>query len=77
MKAVKNNRVYTITEQQRKSYAVQGFDILDDGGKVLEHAVGKTVPYAEHAALLAENEQLKAQIAELEAQKLSKQGKKE
>lgn len=63
MKAVKNNRVYTITEQQRKSYAAQGFDILDDGGNVIEHAVGKTVPYSEYAALLAENARLKAETA--------------
>lgn len=63
MKAVKNNRVYTITEQQRKTYAAQGFDIVDDSGDIIEHAAGKTVPYAQYAKLLAENEQLKAQIA--------------
>lgn len=63
MKAVKNNRVYTITEQQRKTYAAQGFDIVDDSGDIIEHAAGKTVPYAQYAELLAENEQLKAQLA--------------
>lgn len=82
MKAVKNNRVYTITGQQRKSYAAQGFDIIGDDGNVIEHAVGKTVPYAEHAALLDENEQLKAENERLKAEtaaseKPPKQAKKE
>lgn len=75
MKAVKNNRVYTITEQQRKTYAAQGFDILDDDGKMIEHAAGKTVPYAKYAELLAENEQLKAQLTAQE--KSTAKGKKE
>lgn len=79
MKAVKNNRVYTINETQRKSYTAQGFDIIGDDGNVLEHAAGKTVTYGKYAALAAENEQLKAKIAELEAaqEKPSKSGKKE
>lgn len=79
MKAVKNNRVYTINETQRKSYAAQGFDIIDDDGEVLEHAVGKTVSYERYAALTAENAQLRAKIAELEAEqeKPSKTSKKD
>ena len=79
MKAVKNNRVYTIDETQRKSYTAQGFDIIGDDGNVLEHAAGKTVPYEKYSALVAENMQLKARIVELEAaqEKPSKSGKKE
>ena len=68
MKAVKGNRVYTINETQRKSYTAQGFDILGDDGEVLEHAAGKTVPYEKYAALADENSQLKAKVAELEAE---------
>lgn len=79
MKAVKNNRIYTINETQRKSYAAQGFDIIDDTGNVLEHAAGKTVSYERYAALIAENTQLKAKIAELESEqeKPSKTSKKD
>ena len=79
MKAVKNNRVYTIDETQRKSYSAQGFDIIGDDGSVLEHAAGKTVPYEKYAALADENARLKAKIAELEAEqeKTPKSGKKE
>ena len=58
-------------------------EIAEVGGDrqadVLEHAAGKTVTYGKYAALAAENEQLKAKIAELEAaqEKPSKSGKKE
>ena len=55
MKAVKENKVYTIDESQRKTYAALGFDITDDSGRILEYAAGKTVPYAKYAALLDEN----------------------
>ena len=61
MKAVKENKVYTITESQRKAYAAQGFDITDDRRKIIEYAAGKTVPYAKYAALLEENKRLKKQ----------------
>ncbi len=79
MKAVKSNRVYTINETQRKSYTAQGFDIIGDDGNVLEHAAGKTVSYEKYSALVAENTQLKARIAELEAEqeKPSKSSKKD
>ena len=68
MKAVKENKVYTITEQQRKAYAAQGFDITDDSGRIIEYAAGKTVPYSQYAALLAENNRLKKQLAAAQKQ---------
>ena len=63
MKAVKENKVYTIDETQRKAYAAQGFDITDENGRIIEYAAGKTVPYAQYAALLEENRRLKQQLA--------------
>ena len=63
MQAVKENKVYTIDETQRKAYAAQGFDITDDSGRIIEYAAGKTVPYAQYAALLEENRRLKQQLA--------------
>ncbi len=68
MKAVKENKVYTITEQQRKAYVTQGFDITDDRGRIIEYAAGKTVPYAQYAALLEENNRLKKQLAAAQKQ---------
>lgn len=63
MKAVKENKVYTITEQQRKAYVAQGFDITDDNGRIIEYAAGKTVPFAQYADVLEENKRLKQQLA--------------
>ena len=68
MKAVKENKVYTITEQQRKAYVAQGFDITDDSGRIIEYAAGKTVPFAQYAAVLEENRRLKQQLAAGQAQ---------
>ena len=68
MKAVKENKVYTIDETQRKAYAAQGFDITDDSGKIIEYATGKTVPYAQYAAVLEENKRLKKQLAAAQKQ---------
>lgn len=74
MKAVKRNKEYMIDEKQKKAYQDAGFDIYDDAGKKIAYGRGKTVPYADYAALAerakaaeAENECLKERVAELEA----------
>lgn len=61
MKAVKNNKVYTITEEQQKFYVDAGYDILGEDGSVLMHGRGKTVPYEQYAAALEEVRQLREQ----------------
>lgn len=66
MRAVKGNREYTISESSQKGYQDMGFDILDEDGKVVAYGRGKTVPYGDHMALMAENQQLHARIAELQ-----------
>ena len=86
MKAVKGNKVYTIDEKQKKAYVEAGFDIKDDAGKVIAYGRGKTVPYADYAALQEankklqeENETLRAHLAELtegKAEPETKAGKK-
>lgn len=65
MKAVKGNKVYTITEAEKAFYAKQGFDIVDDEGKVIQHGAGKKVSFEDYEALKAENEKLKKEIKEL------------
>ena len=62
MKAIKGNRVYKVNEGNKKIYTAQGFDIVDDNGKVIEASPVKTVPYAEYAALKAEYEDLKKSL---------------
>lgn len=60
MQAVKENKVYTITETEQQSYQDQGFDIYNDDGEVVAYGRGKTVSYEEYEKLLKENETLKA-----------------
>lgn len=67
MRAVKGNRSYTITENDKEFYRKQGFDIIGDDGQVLEHGAGKTVPYEEYAKVLAENKKLKEKLSEIAA----------
>lgn len=51
MKALKDNKVYTIDETQKKHYITQGFDIQDDEGNTIAYGQGKTVPYEKYAEL--------------------------
>lgn len=73
MKAVKGNKVYTITEQEKKSYVSRGFDILDDNGNTVTYGSGKTVSYDEYVKVKEELENLKA----TEPEKPPKSPKKE
>ena len=63
MKAIKENKVYTVDETSKKSYLSQGYDIVDDSGDIIEHSPTATVPYAEYAKVIAENEVLQSQLA--------------
>lgn len=64
MRAVRGNKEYTISDAQKRAYQDAGYDILDDAGGVIAHGRNKTVPYEEHAALLAENERLRQMLDE-------------
>lgn len=78
MKAVKDNKEYTITENEKASYLAQGYDICDDEGNVVEHSPQSTVPYADFEAVVSENFNLRFEIEELRtklAEKSSKKGK--
>lgn len=75
MKAKKENKVYRInTEQEKKRYLKEGYDIYDEEGVLVEYSPLKKVAYSEYAklqsvnaALLAENGALRAKVDELEA----------
>ena len=62
MRAVKENKEYTIEESQQGFYLAQGFDIYGDDGELLETAHGKTVSYDEYAALQKKLEALEAAL---------------
>lgn len=51
MKATRGNKVYTIDETQKAMYQAQGYDIIDDEGKLLQYGAGKSVSYEEYKAL--------------------------
>ncbi len=62
MKATKGNKVYTIDQSQQERYVKEGFDILDDSGKVVQQGAGKTVPYEKYQTVVNENTTLKKQL---------------
>ncbi len=64
MLAVKDNKVYTITEVQKASYLKQGYNIIDDSGKVLEYSPTATVPYSKYIKVKNELDEIKAEMAE-------------
>ncbi len=66
MKALKDNKEYTITEEQKKTYLEEGYDIYGDDGKLLEYSPKKKIEYNKYAALEKENQQLKKRIKEYE-----------
>ena len=71
MKAIKENKVYTIDETQKATYKAQGYDIVDEKGNVLEYGVGKKVSYEEYHTL-----QEKVNKLEEENKKLKEENKK-
>lgn len=67
MKAVKGNKEYTIAETQKNQYVRNGFDIVDDTGKILQVGAGKSVPFERYQAALDEKAELEKQIQALTA----------
>lgn len=59
MYAKKDNKVYTVDEQSKKTYLAQGFEICDDSGAVIDRPQNATVPYEDYAKLKAELDKLK------------------
>lgn len=75
MYAVKQNREYAVNNDVEKAAFIKdGFDIVDDKGKLITAGRGKTVSYEQYEKLKAENESLKAENESLKAEieKLSK-----
>ena len=63
--AVKENKTYEVSDKaQQSEFLKRGYDIADAAGRVIEHAPGKTVPYAQYAALLEENARLRSMLPE-------------
>ena len=67
MRAVKGNKEYTITETQKYQYVRDGFDIVDDTGKILQAGAVKSVPFTQYQAALDEKAELEKQVQALTA----------
>ncbi len=78
MKAIKENKVYTITESEQNFYKQQGYDIVNDEGKVIERGAGKSISYEEYIKLKDELDPLKDenQVLKEENEKLKEENKK-
>lgn len=67
MKAVKGNKEYTITATQKEQYVRDGYDILDESGKILQVGAGKSVPFATYQTVLDEKVKLEKRVQALTA----------
>ncbi|MGN1132975.1 MAG: hypothetical protein ACI4RN_00820 [Oscillospiraceae bacterium] len=80
LKAVKDNKVYSIEEVDKGKYLTAGYDIADENGNIIERSPSSVVTRGEYDKLLAENKKLKAEIANsdiaAEAEKSDKKVKK-
>ncbi len=78
MKAIKENKVYTITESEQNFYKQQGYDIVNDKGEVIERGAGKSISYEEYLKLKDELDPLKEenQTLKQENEKLKEENKK-
>lgn len=68
MRAEKENRVYTISNNQVSDYQSRGFDVYNDDGNIVVYGKGKTVLYEDYMSLQSENDALKTQIKMLQEQ---------
>ena len=64
MLAQKDNKTYTITEQEKKMYLADGYDIYSDEGELLERSPSATVSWAVYEKALARIKELEAEFAE-------------
>lgn len=66
VKVRKQNRILEIPESRLNDYLQQGYDQIDEKGKVIKRATGgRTVSVAEYNKVVEELEKAKAELAKL------------
>lgn len=75
MKAIKDNKVYTVDETTKGTYLAAGYDITDDSGNVIEHSPSSTVSRREYDELLAKYNALAAKVVAHTEEQPKKKGK--
>ena len=76
MKAIKENRVYTISDAEMSSFQKEGYDIYSDSGEVIAYGLGKSVPYEKYAKLMGQVESLQEEIIGLKEEITALKSKK-
>lgn len=56
LKAIKENKEYTISQEQKNRYLFEGFDIIDESGKIIQYSPKKKIEYNKHVQILAEKD---------------------
>lgn len=74
MKAIKDNKVYTVDDTTKGVYLAGGYDIYDDNGNVIERSPSSTVSRKEYDELLAKYNALLAEKATEQPKKKGKSG---
>lgn len=69
MKAIKANKEYMVTETNKQYYLNEGYDIIDEKGKIIEYSPKKTIKYSEYDKVVKELETLKADVSNAELAK--------
>ena len=62
MKAIKDNKEYTVTNESKQHYIDTGFDIVDDNGDIIEYGRGKTVSLEDHNKALERIKELEVNL---------------
>jgi hypothetical protein len=62
VKAIKDNKEYTVTNESKQHYIDTGFDIVDENGDIIEYGRGKMVSLEEHNQALERIKELEAQL---------------
>jgi len=85
VKAIKDNKEYTVTNESKQHYIDTGFDIVDDNGDIIEYGRGKTVSLEDHNKALERIKELEVKLkasakqeskTDKEEEKPEKEGKK-
>ena len=76
MLAQKDNKTYSITDQEKKTYLADGYDIYSDAGELLERSPSAAVSWAVHEKALARIKELEKELAEQEDKKPEQEDKK-
>lgn len=65
MRALKDNKEYTISEESKQRYLEEGYDIYSDSGELLEYSPKKKIEYSKYAEAINERD-----LAVMELEKL-------